>query len=235
MPLACKDESEENSPAWLHLAVVFLVSFKLQLLFEHLVCFLSLVADRQLAMTTKKERFSNLGPEKKDPVITPSSSFDQSQIPKKSIINKGISSKKDVLMSTCSERAVKNDANECLEVSLETQQSFPRILTSSSLSQTWSHRDETRRDENEDSSLPNLRYPSKLTLTTIKNSSSEEDADDWGQFTEFDDDSGSNSNPYDMYHTPDDPFQSIHKTMMKKRGGKVSVCKLERLQEGEEE
>ena len=55
--------------------------------------------------------------------------------------------------------------------------------------------------------------------------------DEWGQFTDFDDDY--QNEPAGRIF--DDPFRSISKTMLKRRGDKLSVCKLDQLQEEEED
>ena len=57
---------------------------------------------------------------------------------------------------------------------------------------------------------------------------SDESADEWGQFTDFDD------REQDLYNVIDDPFKSISKTILKRRGDKFSFQKLDQLQEEEE-
>lgn len=52
-------------------------------------------------------------------------------------------------------------------------------------------------------------------------------SDEWGHFTDFEMDT-------EETRTLGDPFRSITKTMLRKSGHKVSLCKLEQLQEGDE-
>ncbi len=75
----------------------------------------------------------------------------------------------------------------------------------------------------------------------------DEATDEWGHFTDFTDldqqqqlhngggDNSTNTPSMKNCSTLDDPFCSITKTMLRRRGHKLSVCRLEQLQEGEEE
>ena len=59
----------------------------------------------------------------------------------------------------------------------------------------------------------------------------DESGDEWGQFTDFDDE-GQDS--FGNRINLDDPFMSINKTIMKRRGDKFSFPKLSQLQEEDE-
>jgi len=54
----------------------------------------------------------------------------------------------------------------------------------------------------------------------------EEDADDWGHFMDFQE-----SETLSSSDTTSDPFQSLTKSILRRRGAKISVCKLGQLKE----
>ena len=87
-------------------------------------------------------------------------------------------------------------------------------------------RDETveRNEDNDDTSTP----ATALSPVSFIPTGQDESNDEWGHFADFEVDHASG--------TIDDPFSSITKSMLRRRGHKLSVCKLEQLEEeGEEE
>jgi hypothetical protein len=91
------------------------------------------------------------------------------------------------------------------------------------------------------SSEPNATAPATVPATASSPSKSpsssfmpnfcDESGDEWGQFTDFDDE-GQDS--FGNRINLDDPFMSINKTIMKRRGDKFSFPKLSQLQEEDE-
>jgi len=111
--------------------------------------------------------------------------------------------------------------------------------STASASQTWSQKD-----------LEALSAPSppshangEDTITTCFLPSSMDTAtDEWGQFTDFDDGYrneslflGDEGTTPSTSVIPEDPYRSISKAILKRRGDKLSVCKLGQLQEEENE
>lgn len=84
-----------------------------------------------------------------------------------------------------------------------------------------------------------------LTPTSFLPMPAQEDPDEWGHFTDFQDtdvqgsylENSNNNNLSSNSNTTvmADPFLSLNKTIRRRRGEKLSVCKLEQLQEEEEE
>jgi len=66
-----------------------------------------------------------------------------------------------------------------------------------------------------------------LTAASFVPTNSEGEADEWGHFMDFQEFESLSS----LSIMAADPFQSLSKTFLRRRGAKVSVCKLEQLQE----
>jgi len=78
--------------------------------------------------------------------------------------------------------------------------------------------------KNEDYVQAQLEEP--LTPVTKNYADVNEDADEWGHFMDFQE-----FESLTTMNSMADPFQSLSKTLLRRRGAKISVCKLEQLQE----
>lgn len=225
---------EENTTPWLHFVFVFLLSVKLQLLFEHSICLLSLIATRYLAGKTRKGSILNKLPEDLQFVRTASlsSGYHHSS---DSTISSTISSNKqesqDISRINSSGRMKKgNDTSQpsAMELSKNSQESS----LSTCASQTWSQQGlDIQSPKRAAVTCENVKKVSP-TPSSFLPSHNEACMDDWGQFADFDDDFQVGC---DSGVIADDPFRSINKTILKRRGDKLSICKLDQLQEEEED
>jgi hypothetical protein len=215
----------ENSPLcdtqWLRVFLVIFISVKMQMLFEHSVCFFSLAATRYI--TTRHRRSSS------DPLLE---SRDQDNIPLRHTASYG-----------------NDNASETgIEISAKNYQSFPLSTPSndcsfrqpsavylsedsqhsSCCSTSQSLQDLASRGSDSPSFLSSkspVRSPFKSY--SLSPDVMEDEVDEWGHFADIHDETQSKCS--DSF----DPFRSITKTMMRKRGQTLSssLCRLSKLQE----
>lgn len=254
------DRSNPSNPIsnpWLKLTVILLVSMKLHLLFEHSVCLISLVATRYLAGKKRERHAMHVGTDKggtdsRVPLVRTASSFcdstASSSCPRQ--MQASCSSPNDEQSQEITYEFDVDDIKRCTPSSKlppsanelsDSQHS--NASTSASQSQTWSQRD-----------LEVLSGPPSVTHSIAAGKESRSSSflsapmdavtDEWGQFTDFDDDyqnesvcgeGTSTTSPTRGASIGEDPFRSISKAILKRRGDKLSVCKLGQLQEEENE
>jgi hypothetical protein len=188
---------------------------KMQLLFEHSVCLISLVATRYLAGKKKANglgrKLSNMG----IPLVRTTSATYNSDLDRSQPIQHDC-------LATPQPSAIQLREDS-------SHQAFP--------SQTWSQHDldiiSLASNSKSNGRLEKIDVNAATSNAPPTSSSflpiySDESADEWGQFTDFDD------REQDLYNVIDDPFKSISKTILKRRGDKFSFQKLDQLQEEEE-
>lgn len=254
------DKSNPNNPIsnpWLKLTIIILVSMKLHLLFEHSVCLLSLVATRYLAGKKRERHAMHRGTDKggtdsRVPLVRTASSFCDStasdSCPRQ--MQASCSSPNDEQSQNVGYEFDVDDVKGCTSSSklppsaIELSDSqHSNASTSTSQSQTWSQRD-----------LEVLSGPPSVSHSIAAGKESPSSSllpapmdvvtDEWGQFTDFDDEFQNDSvcgegagisSPIRGASIGEDPFRSISKAILKRRGDKLSVCKLGQLQEEENE
>jgi hypothetical protein len=119
-----------------------------------------------------------------------------------------------------------------IELSEDSQNSTASMSTS----QTWSQKDL------EILSAPSLANEKEPPSSSFLPSSMDISTDEWGQFADFDE-GYQNESPFlgaggtrrSTSVISEDPYRSISKAILKRRGDKLSVCKLGQLQEEENE
>ena len=257
---SASDKSNPNNPIsnlWLKFTIIILVSMKLHSLFEHSVCLLSLVATRYLAGKKRERHAMHRGTDKgftdsRVPLVRTASSFCDStaSISSPRQIQASCSSPNDEQSQVVGYEFDVDDVNKCTSSSklppstIELSDSeHSNVSTSAFQSQTWSQRD-----------LEVLSGPPSVSHSIAAGNESPSSSflpvpmdavtDEWGQFTDFDDEyqnesvcgkgTGSSS-PTRGASSGEDPFQSISKAILKRRGDKLSVCKLGQVQEEENE
>lgn len=234
-----------SSNPWLKLTFIILVSLKLQLLFEHSVCLLSLIATRYLAGKKRERHFVNEGEDNAAGAggsqihlvrtVSSSSDYVASSTPTNSLDNCSSEGKS---LECCQDddiydyTASSNLPPPAIELSEDSQNSTASMSTS----QTWSQKDL------EILSAPSLANEKEPPSSSFLPSSMDISTDEWGQFADFDE-GYQNDSPFlgaggtrrSTSVISEDPYRSISKAILKRRGDKLSVCKLGQLQEEENE
>lgn len=191
------------------------------ILIDHVICILTLIAIRYAA-TIKWRCFTN------------DDSNDDTRRRRKQSIDL-VRTISDGMMMPCSSSLTSST------VTTTTSRESPGLEPSTSSSFSQPSFDGDSRDINEEIRKATTASTSTSTSTTTLSpasfipSSEDDTSDEWGHFTDFDVDITSAMEDSMMKNSMNDPFSSITKSMLRKRGHKLSVCKLEQLQEEEEE
>lgn len=213
-----------------------MVVLKMNNFFDHLFCLLTLFVIRYAANKKWAEERSKNGKDSKG-----RNTHDENE---------------SDIMSTGNRVCVVSDGNMIEESPSSSTFSFTSTIHGKPPSYS-DHCDDTSFIQDEDLLDTSFESDSSLSSSTCSSSlkptssfipmDQDEATDEWGHFTDFTDldqqQQLHNGGGVDSNNTPsmkncstlDDPFCSITKTMLRRRGHKLSVCRLEQLQEGEEE
>lgn len=241
------DERDEDNNGrditWLKVAFMFFLSLKLQLLVEHTVCILSLILTRYIA----GRKVESIRKEFATPLVRTASAIENFENQSESVDKLSSSESKSISSSTLPPSAIEISMKNS-EHSYDSATSYRSISSSQSFNSLRQYDDQSQ-DNHESlhggnsfekcstSPNPSSKDSSFLPLDNQANN------DDWGQYCGLDDDFDDSScmgggivrHELQSAHIPTDPFQSLNKSIMKKRGKKISVCKLGQLQEEDNE
>lgn len=197
--------------------MIICISIKMQMLFEHSVCFFSLAATRYITSRQRRAKSdSSLESRDQDNVsLHPTASHREDESPE-----------------TLSESLQSNTKKMTRNINSFRQPSAVYLSEDSqhsSYSVSQSLQDLAIRGSDTESVLSfesPVRSPVKAQNLS-PNNNMEEEVDEWGHFADIHDDTQSKRS--DSF----DPFRSITKTMMRKRGQPLSssLCRLSKLQE----
>ena len=236
-----KDDKDRDI-TWLKVAFMFFLSLKLQLLVEHAVCILSLILTRYIA----GKKVESIKKEFATPLVRTASAIENFEHRSESMDKLSYQSK-SISSSTLPPSAV--------EISMkDSEHSYDSATSYRSISSSQSFNSLRQYDDQSQDTHKSLHGGNSFEkYSTVPNSPSKETSflpldnqannDDWGQYCGLDDDfddsfcmgGGIVRHELQPAHIPTDPFQSLNKSIMKKRGKKISVCKLGQLQEEENE
>lgn len=210
----------EKSPLcdtnWLRAVLIICISIKMQMLFEHSVCFFSLAATRYITSRQRRAKSdSSLESRDQDNIsLHPTASYAKDESPETSSESLHSNNKK-MTRNICSFRQP-----SAVYLSEDSQHSSYSV--SQSLQDLAIRGSDTI-------SLLSFESPvrSPLKAQNLSPNNMEEEVDEWGHFADIHDDTQSKRS--DSF----DPFRSITKTMMRKRGQPLSssLCRLSKLQE----
>lgn len=237
------EDDKDRDITWLKVAFMFFLSLKLQLLVEHAVCILSLILTRYIA----GKKVESLKKEFATPLVRTASAIENSEHRSESVEKLGSYQSKSISSSTLPPSATDMSMKESGH-SYDSATSYRSISSSQSFNSLRQYDDQSQDNHKSLHSANSFEKYSTLPNSPSKDTSflpldNQANNDDWGQYCGLDDDfddsfcmgGGIVRNELQSAHIPTDPFQSLNKSIMKKRGKKISVCKLGQLQEEENE
>lgn len=243
--------SSSSSSHWLQLAFLFFFSMKMQLLFEHSVCIISLIITRHLASKKKVQGKTDFDYRQHVPLVRTASSIDETERVTGTGTGTTNEYQEDLLVrseidAVYSQNMKNNSTPKPSAIKLR-QDSQLSAFTS----QTWSQQDIDNANDISATSSSSILLNEQLEAdcaavdiapapssslsqlprtSSFLSNASDESGDEWGQFTDFNEDDDG------LQHAGinEDPFMSINRTILKKRGDKMPFHKLDQLQEEDE-